>query len=697
MSEEKTQGLIGAIADCLIGTRADLDRAAVEQLLSDALEKPPEHPSRQEVNRLQRQIIDLLGADGDRIDLIYGGATKIKGYVFEADRLPEIRGASALLDYVGITQVEGICGEDRVIYAGGGSFLAVAPAGAGADLAAEIEHAFTEQTQTALSVAVSETFHLIELRFGRVTLNDKGLVDWWLEDFLKAWSNTELRSHLAQYYYEVAEKTPGARFYNRKTFGEVVTLLTTRYHRRRDERAANGKPRYLPIVERLPHMVRCASSDHRPALFTTTAYGDTAIALSEASARKLVVGLKVKRDAKGRADEIAAKIGWQPPQIRSWETKWQEYLGNEGATTCYGKHPQAQTALPAYDTHQIGAAGNGFIGMIYADGNNVGRELAKQKTPQEYREFSEELEFAARGAVFAALAKHLQPQKVTNEDGEQVVVHPFEILSIGGDDLILIVPGTQALDIALTIGATFELALCAKEPGGRKRVGRYTAPDSGPAADADRYTQAPDFDTYTPAIGLSAGVVVAKDDAPIFFLRTLAEDLLSSAKKKSRRDPSVGGAVDFMVMKSITMVTDKIEEFRKEGLGGTHCRLTARPYLWPELAGLLHTLRALKKAGVPRSQLYRLRAAMEPAREQGPLASTLEYLYTRTRQGQDQGAALQQHIETNWPGAQGSPPWMRRIPPPDEPLKGPAWETIWADVVEIYDMVQDAEGRDAKA
>jgi len=693
MSDQDSQTLIGAIAGCLIGTRTDLNRAAVEKLLSDALDNPPEHPSREDVNRLQRRVIDLLGKDGDQIDLIYGGATKIKGYVFEADRLPEIRGASALLDYVGIIKVEEICGKDRVIYDGGGSFLAVAPAGQGKDLATEIEQVFTNQTQTALSVVVAETFHLIELRFGRVTFTDAGLVGWWLEEFLPAWRDTDLRKKLADYYYGADTELPATRFYNRKTFGEVVTLLTTMYHRRRDERAANGETRYLPIIERLPHMTRCASSDHRPALLDDPTYG----ALSEASARKLVVGRRMKGMPEESTAQLLNKLKpWIPPEIdtddphatESWGRRWINHLTKDerGKTSRYAEkfreyRDKVIPILRASDIQQIGAASNGFIGMIYADGNNVGRELARKKTPQEYRTFSEELECAAREAVFAALAEHLLPTEVRDEDGAKVVIHPFEILTIGGDDLILIVPGTQALTIALTIGATFEEKLGLSE----KRT------------HDDRYLPTTDFDAYTPKIGLSAGVVVAKDDAPIFFLRLLAEELLGSAKKKSRINPNAGGAVDFMVMKSITMVTDKIEGFRKEALEGKQCRLTARPYLWPELAGLIDTLRALIAAGVPRSQLYRLRAAMEPARDQGHWASTLEYLYTRTRQGKDQGAALQQHIEMNWPGAQGSPPWMRREPPPGEELKGSEWETIWADLVEIYDMVKQSEESRAKA
>src|SRR3990172_3542439 len=44
------------------------------------------------------------------IALVAGGATKIKGYVFESARLPEIRGASGLLDRINLTDVPSLFG-----------------------------------------------------------------------------------------------------------------------------------------------------------------------------------------------------------------------------------------------------------------------------------------------------------------------------------------------------------------------------------------------------------------------------------------------------------------------------------------------------------------------------------------------------------------------------------------------------------
>lgn len=46
-----------------------------------------------------------------KIGLVYGGATKIKQYVFEASKLPDIRGASALLDRINLIDLPAFFGK----------------------------------------------------------------------------------------------------------------------------------------------------------------------------------------------------------------------------------------------------------------------------------------------------------------------------------------------------------------------------------------------------------------------------------------------------------------------------------------------------------------------------------------------------------------------------------------------------------
>jgi CRISPR-associated protein Cmr2 len=174
--------------------------------------------------------------------------------------------------------------------------------------------------------------------------------------------------------------------------------------------------------------------------------------------------------------------------------------------------------------------------------------------------------------------------------------------------------------------------------------------------------------------------------------------LLKIAKDKAKAHAKhffFGGAVDFMVMKSITMVTNKIPNFRKAALGDASARrLTARPYTWHEFAGLLKTVRALKKARVPRSQLYRLRQVLDADQGGGVVASVMEYLYTRARLRGDMPRVLMEHIEHNWchapmftGGRMGMPPWL--------PLgeRGSSWETFWPDLLEAYEMVPEGDER----
>ncbi len=706
------------VARCLThGTDARVD--PVTDIVRRVLEEAPKAPGRAALEELNRTVTQGLHANNvqdAKVALVYGGATKIKGYVFEAPALPEIRGASALLEWVNDHRIAAIwrdhlgddLGSSSIIYAGGGSFLAFAPAAKGAELASLIEQEFTRQTLTANSVAVAETFTLLELRYGCRPL------DFWVEDFLREWRDPQMRTELEAYYHaplpgsmaaqldadDLRAVLPGRtlndvdieaarRFFNRKQFGELVTLLATMFNRRRDERAYAGKPRFIPLYPMLPWAERCDSSDVRPAEWGGTIAGEKR-AYSEPSARKRYVGQLIKRDDERQTGWFRSTFAWRAPddlRSRSWETRWEDFLSTKGGDTPYGRAlKQYREIVPSGDLSEIGAASrpDRYIGMIYADGNNVGRLIATLSTPDDLRRTSEHLSYAATDAVFSALAHCLQPAEVRRER-RRVVVHPFEILTIGGDDLLLIVPGDRAFDVAQRIAHTFEQSLAQRIP----------APPGACASNAihTRYAGETLFtiEPYTPSIGLSAGVVIAQESAPIFFLRDLVEELLKRAKKLARRHARqnyYGGAIDFMVLKSITMVTDSIEAFRAVAFDDDFPaltrsrRLTARPYTWHEFAGLLETTRALKRGNFPRSQLYRLRRIMETT--PGVIASAMEYLYTRVRQNEQVCTMLMKHIENAW---RSTDPLQRSTAPPWLPTSKNAYETIWSDLAEMYDMV----------
>ncbi len=697
---------VTAIAHCLWATRkgdspATLDK--IKALVTRVMDAPGERePSKQALDTLQQEISSVLPSLVDQqVALVYGGATKIKEYVFEATKLPEIRGASALLEWVNDTQSAALWAEvletseelktiaadpqQYIIYASGGNVLGFAPAAQGAQIATAIERCYTRYTLTAKSVAVSQTFHLLELRYGRLRFTSDGRIAYWVEDFLQDWQDARKHAALQQYYYppdasapdDNSEEARRKRFFNRKKFGELVTVLAAMSNQRRDERQRHGEARQVPAYALLPWAEKCDSSDIRPAVYRGIV-GDEQREYSEASARKRVIGQELKDES--NTAWFDKHFAWPgQPAIASWEQRWLEHLAEEGKDSPYA---QACTGAerPPKDLDAIGAASDGYIGMIYADGNNVGRVIARLATPGEYADTSAELDKASKEAVFAALSRWLKPHNNR---------HPFEILTIGGDDMLLIVPGKAAFDIALEMAVQFERALVnPKAPASHSPNDRYHG----------HTERAQPFTTYTPEIGLSAGVVIARQDAPVFFLRDLVEELLKGAKKLARQratQKKLGGAVDFMVLKSLTMVTDNIANFRKEALGeDSRRRLTARPYTWHEFAGLLATARALQQEGFPRSQLYRLRQVMEQESNQSILASTMEYLYTRVRL--KRGNVLQKQIEAPWQPAKAQEQPQRLTIGPWLPRSKTCWETIWSDIVEIYDMVkqdQHEQGR----
>jgi len=75
------------------------------------------------------------------------------------------------------------------------------------------------------------------------------------------------------------------------------------------------------------------------------------------------------------------------------------------------------------------------VGVIYADGNNMGALLETLHSPEAYHHFAEIVFQETQEAVFGALASALHPTHVAQtvqQRKQEDWVHPFEILSIGG-------------------------------------------------------------------------------------------------------------------------------------------------------------------------------------------------------------------------------------------------------------------------
>jgi hypothetical protein len=98
------------------------------------------------------------------------------------------------------------------------------------------------------------------------------------------------------------------------------------------------------------------------------------------------------------------------------------------------------------------AGGKDYLALIYADGNGMGKAVNECKDLTTRKEFADRIDKAVYQALSAAIAQHLP---VLPANGDNPSMFPFDILLIGGDDIVIVTPAAYAMDVALTIAKQF--------------------------------------------------------------------------------------------------------------------------------------------------------------------------------------------------------------------------------------------------
>jgi hypothetical protein len=553
----------------------------------------------------------LLAADTDRT----------QDYVFESARLPEIRGASSQLDHLNHT-LETMVNEagGDVIYAGGGSLLALTPASVARTLTPKMEALYPEHTTVATIT-----------------------VDW-----------REIPPDKVDQGYPPDAQAP---------FGALVRWAGTWLRRRKESRSS------IPFVEALPHTERCRSCLTRPANPTyLPTYPDWPL-----------------------CDVCHAKRAHQGCDW--WFRRFQEYLDENREQ--YDRYYRRQPSFPRFarnldrarwtpqDLSEIGEAckaREGYVGFIYLDGDGMGRVFERLPTIAAYATLSRAVEAATREAVMAALAtlhpawvhpsdarpKNEKPSQSDLDPQGRMRIHPFDIITIGGDDIVLITPADVALPVAAQISRNFQQGL-------QRHLAGTDLPDS--------------FKTrpYT----MSGGVVLASDHNPVRVLRDLSKELQREAKKARRSVQAEEGYIDFLVLKSADMLESSVEKARElypytiDVPGTKPLRLMGRPYrvsVWEKLWQELCDLRAGRFSA---SQIHLLGEALLRGRS----AASLFYRYQQARERDRQMQQLTQALAVaheNEADVQEDIPWLKL---PDESAQQYSYQTGLWDIAELYDFV----------
>lgn len=285
---------------------------------------------------------DLYGL---KADLIKGGLVKIKQYYLETNKIPEIRGASLLLEMTNCEKIKEIICQEHIreclIYTGGGKMMGLFPNGCGTAICQKIERMVEEETVTAQSNFYSRSY---ELR--RLITNYQIIID-------------EMDLAL--------EERQGLRWDFR--MDPSVSLQKSE-----SDLIHEGYRKIKKSEENF-----CTSCRNRYAIVEY---------VNKRHNEKLCPSCFFKRLAGGASAKISVR---------------QKYLDFIEKQT--GKRPKISTFCNTLK--EIAGKENGFIGVIYGDANSMSRQINKLESFMMMRYFSETTADTVTDIVFEALFKHL--------------------------------------------------------------------------------------------------------------------------------------------------------------------------------------------------------------------------------------------------------------------------------------------------
>ncbi len=225
----------------------------------------------------------------------------------------------------------------------------------------------------------------------------------------------------------------------------------------------------------------------------------------------------------------------------------------------------------------------GFLAVVYADGNGIGKRISRLPSPLAYAKFSRAIATVVRGSFMKLVNEYrLTEEGEAMDDRERRGAYQLPIC--GGDDLVAILPGDVGVPFARDLLSEVEQA-----------------------ADANEDLKHEAFADLDP-IGVAAGVAIGKQAFPIRHLLQEAEELLKTAKKRVYGPDSVRSALDFA---EVADGSPRRESAEPERLGREVPRLleTARPYSLKELERFSRRFGVVRGvgSGLGRSQLYQVR------------------------------------------------------------------------------------------
>jgi hypothetical protein len=540
----------------------------------------------------------------------------IKGYVFGTNRLKEIRGASSILDRlnrdktVEIAKVFGAI----PIYAHGGSALFIVD---------------SDQAE-ALGKAVQKLYHEETGGGASITYAIQEVPDYGAQDIM------------------TAEKLNG-----NITMADVRKLLGLRLRLAKDSLQMKMPPEdgaqrddVLAHVALPSHALLCTCESCGVA-YAEDLWRDSDDPDDEGRYCRVCIGKREedrevkKRLRNARKTSLLAK------------TLWGHILESLGESYLPPKLPVPERPKD-FNVFREFTHGKEYLGLIYADANGMGKAFDNLETLQEVKDLAERIDNAVFEAMGHAIRTHLPVQGDT---------FPFDILLVGGDDIVIVTPADKAIQVAHTLAEQFH-----------QFAGEYT---------------------------LSIGLVLAPVKYPFSLQHELVEETLKAAKKSgaqqsrhaSSNDLQEHSRVNFVV---VTGNTSLRYERQYEEL---HCKSTThnnnefyatlRPYTLSNLEWLLDQLKKGNEKRLGRTKLHQLREAILKLNQTTTILESLALLRNWKKDERDFVKQMAQTFDTRLTPQQQRMgtlfPWSLDGKESSDSLT--IYRTPLLDFIELYDFV----------
>jgi len=375
----------------------------------------------------------------------------------------------------------------------------------------------------------------------------------------------------------------------------------------------------------------------------------------------------------------------QPGQRKSFESPlWREVLSKlEHYNYRLSDNPKRPEDLNVFREFR---GAKDYLGLIYADANGMGKKLDELSTLRDVQDFAQRIDDAVFWATCQVIADHL-PARERDKD-KNTWVFPFDILLIGGDDIVLVTPAAQAMEVAYGLAEQFYL-FANKEQENRNPQ------------------EAQEKKKSEEAHSLSVSVILAPTNYPFSLLQTLAEDALKFAKKDGsktdmRKKSDYGKTrVNFLVVSGSTSQSfDKVYGtlHRKDQAYQNSFYATMRPYTLEQLHFLLNMLKKGSKLALGRSKLHQLREAILQLNLSTSVTECLAVLRSWKKKQRNFVATKVYRTERKHPLYQ----WDDQHPAARFPIVTFPWlvdsredgtrryQTLLLDFVELYDFIASA-------